>query len=161
MRPLLKPHTFHWNLCKLNMFIVGEKKIEFLYLSQQADFFNNTNYTITWGGEGERRGERQGEEVRHNWRAWTVGLRYDSHYRDGSSGQVKDREVIHSGTWPHIHTHLPSRIGNSNSWVTHGNKRREEGCKFNNVIFTTDKYSDYSCETLFTLAEHSVLSKNS
>lgn len=90
-----------------------------------------------------------------------MGLRYDSHYRDGSFSQVEDMEVIHSGTWPHTHSHLPSSKSNFKSWP--GNTRLQKAWgglslaavhpTMSSSKQTNTNNSHYSWEILLTLAK--------
>lgn len=149
MSPLLSADIFHWDCCvNWNMVYWGGGKIPVKsYAFFNRPTFNVTNYTVISGGGNEKKREGHREIVRHNWRAGTVGLRYDGHYSSGSFGQVEDMEVIHSGTWPHTHTHTltcqaakATSIGGRNT-ATKGKRRAVLGCgAFSNVICTTERY---------------------
>ena len=65
-----------------------------------------------WESKRERGGWRKDEREREGTGIyWAEVLRYDSHYRAGSSGQAEDTEVTHSGTWPHRHSLLAKNTG--------------------------------------------------
>lgn len=74
-----------------------------------------------------------------------AGLRYECRRRDGGFGQVEDMEVIHTGTWPRVHSHLPGN-GNSSIRATNGwNMWEGEGPTLRNAAF---KHVAYGWEKL-------------